>query len=102
MANHKQAKKRYTQSIKRNLRNKHFSSTLKNTVKSFKLTLETENVEDIKTALKEVVATIDKTESKGIITSNRASRLVSRLSKHTHNRTSELLENSIPSTEAEV
>ena len=79
MATHKQAVKRARQDIKRQGRNKHFSSRLVNAVKKLRAMTDKKKAEQL---LAHTVSIIDKTVSKKVIHQNTASRYKSRLSKY--------------------
>ena len=78
MAQHKQAEKRARQALKREARNDHHISILKNTIKKFRTI---GNHKEAKSALSQVISTIDKSLRKNIIHQNTAARYKSRLSK---------------------
>lgn len=81
MANHKSADKRARQAEKRNQRNRYAKGVMKG-VKKQLLTLLAENkIEEAKKMLPKVYSLIDKTEKKGVIHKNTASRYKSRLAK---------------------
>jgi len=81
VANHKQALKRHRQSLKRNLRNKHFKTIMKNAVKKALAAKESDNEEEKKAAFRQAESVIRRVSSKGLLPGKRASRKVSRLSK---------------------
>ena len=73
--------KRVRQSKRDNLRNRHYKSMMKTSVKKV-LQSNKETSEDL---LKQAISTIDKLKSKGIIHKNRASSQKSRLTKYVNN-----------------
>ncbi len=77
MAQHKSAKKRARQNLKRRARNRHVTSGIKSAVKS----LRTATVEEAPAALRHAEATIRRAASKGVLSKKQASRNVSRLAK---------------------
>lgn len=81
MANHPSALKRARQSEKRRLRNRSVSSAIKTAVKKVTAAVAVNELEQVKTTLKEATAALDKAASKGVIPKRRASRKISRLTK---------------------
>ena len=81
MANHPSALKRARQSEKRRLRNRSVSSAIKTAVKKVSAAVAVNELEQVKTTLKEATAALDKAASKGVIPKRRASRKISRLTK---------------------
>jgi len=79
MAHHKSAKKRIRQNEKRRLRNQSTRSKI-NTLS--KKVLRSKTKEEALNFLREAVAFIDKSTSKGIIHKNTAARRKSRLTKY--------------------
>jgi len=79
MANHKSAKKRIKTSEKKRIKNKGGESKIKTLVK--KVLATTEKTDAVKT-YKEAVAFLDKSVAKGILHKNTASRRKSALTKH--------------------
>lgn len=79
MANHKSALKRAKQNKKRNLRNRSLLSALKTELKKFQIILEEKKIDELKKALSLIHKIIDKTQTKGVITKNAASRKKSKL-----------------------
>lgn len=77
MAQHKSAKKRARQSLKRRARNRHLSSGLKTAVKA----VRTASGDDATAALRSAEREIRKAASKGLLSKKQASRRVSRLAK---------------------
>ena len=81
MARIKSAEKRSRQSVKRNLRNIRVKSQVRTAVKKVLLAVESKNIEQSSSALKEAIPVIGKAASKGILHKNTASRKISRLTK---------------------
>lgn len=75
------AKKALVQAHKHHKRNISVKSTIKDTIKTFKKTVESKDANAIKAALTAVYATLDKAASKKIIHRNKASRKKSRLAR---------------------
>ena len=80
MANHKSALKRARQNEKRNIRNRAGRSTLRTAVKKFRQAVEGDAVVPA-SALHSVMGVVSAAGAKGFITTQTASRTVSRLSK---------------------
>jgi small subunit ribosomal protein S20 len=81
VANHKSAEKRARQAEKRNQRNRNAKGVMKGVKKQFQMLLAENKIEEAKKMLPEVYSLIDKTEKKGVVHSNTASRYKSRLAK---------------------
>lgn len=81
MANHKSAEKRARQAEKRRLRNRMAKGLMKSIRKQFNLLLQENKLEEAKKLLPRVYSIIDKTEKKGVIHENTASRYKSRLAQ---------------------
>ncbi|BDV42592.1 30S ribosomal protein S20 [Geotalea uraniireducens] len=81
MAHHKSALKRIKQNKKRQLKNKHYRSTLRTFIKRVREAVEAKDQALAKEALQAAIPVIDKAASKGIIHTSNASRSVSRLAK---------------------
>ena len=77
MAQHKSAKKRARQNLKRRARNRHVTSAIRSAVKS----LRTAEAKDVPAALRNAEGTIRRAASKGILSKKQASRNVSKLAK---------------------
>ncbi len=75
--------KRVRQSKKRNMKNKHYKSMLKTSVKNY---LSEENKEHSEPLLKEAISTIDRIVQKGVIHKNRGSQQKSKLMLHFNNK----------------
>jgi small subunit ribosomal protein S20 len=88
MANHASAEKRNRQRIKRTLRNRAVSSTVRTLVKRVRTAIETKNKEDAKVALASAISALDKAATKGVVHVKAAARTVSRLSAQVHKLTS--------------
>ena len=85
MANRiKSAVKKHRQSLKRRARNQHVRSSLRTIIKKFHALIESNDTEGASTALRDVVRTLDKAATKGVIKKRTASRRVSRLSIMVH------------------
>lgn len=81
MAHHKSALKRIKQNKNRQLKNKHYRSTLRTFIKRVREAVEAKDQALAKEALQAAIPVIDKAASKGIIHTANASRSVSRLAK---------------------
>ena len=81
MANHKSAKKRARQTLKRTERNRRTRSRVKSAVKSARSALAAGDAGETATALKVAEGVLRRAASKGVIPRQRASRQVSRLAK---------------------
>ena len=79
MANHKQAKKRARQNIKRVERNRPLRTKLRTSIKKVRAGITGNNVDEAKESLKAAVKQLDKSVTKGIMHRRTASRLISRL-----------------------
>mgnify|MGYP002826266782 CR=1 FL=1 len=73
--------KRVRQSTRNNLRNRHYKSMMKNSIKKV---LKAEK-NDASNFLKQAISTIDRVCGKGIIHKNRASHQKSKLTKYVNN-----------------
>jgi len=80
LANHKSAKKRARQTIKKNLRNRVVKTKMKNVIKAVKQA-EDKSPEEMTAILDQAKSVIDKAAKKGVIHKNNASRKISRLTK---------------------
>ncbi|HAN31212.1 MAG TPA: 30S ribosomal protein S20 [Myxococcales bacterium] len=80
MANHKSALKRARQSEKRNLRNRAGRASLRTAIKKFRTSLEAGDKLEV-VELHKIMSIVDSAGSKGLITTQTASRTVSRLSR---------------------
>jgi len=81
MANHKSAKKRARQTIKRTERNRYYKTRLKNIVKAVRGAIEEGNVEAAQEAFKEANKQLHRFVSKGLLKKQTAARKISRLHK---------------------
>ena len=79
MANIKSAKKRVLVNKKKADRNQMIKSAVKTEIKKVRAAVEAGNKEEAAKALLAATSAIDKSESKGVIKKNTASRKVSRL-----------------------
>jgi small subunit ribosomal protein S20 len=82
MPNHKSAKKRVRQTVKKNLVNRANRSSLRTAIKKLREAFGGGNVETSNALLGPTVSTIDKMVNKGIIHKNTAARYKSRLTSH--------------------
>jgi small subunit ribosomal protein S20 len=78
MAYHKSAKKRIRSTEKKRVDNRYKAKSTRNAVKSFR---SNKDKEEVKKALPEVVAMLDKLAKKKVIHKNKASNLKSKLAK---------------------
>lgn len=81
MANHKSAKKRYRQSLRRKMRNAARKSKVLTITRKLEKAVKDKDKDAAKELLPKVVSTIMQVRSKGTFKKNTASRKVSRLSK---------------------
>ncbi|MEN8136127.1 MAG: 30S ribosomal protein S20 [Thermodesulfobacteriota bacterium] len=81
MANHKSALKRHRQSLVRRTRNRAIKSVLRSSIKTVRVAVEENSLEDAQAALKVAIPTINRAASKGTIHKCNAARKVSRLTK---------------------
>ncbi len=86
MAHHKSAIKRHKQSLVKKETNRTAKSTLRTVIKKFNTALAKDPAE-AKEVFSEVLHTISKTASRGIIHKKNASRKISRISKKLHKTT---------------
>jgi small subunit ribosomal protein S20 len=84
VANHPSAEKRNRQRIKRTLRNRAVSSSVRTIVKAVDAAITAKNKEAAKTALARAIRALDKAATKGVVHPKAASRTVSRLSIRVH------------------
>ncbi|MFV0389224.1 MAG: 30S ribosomal protein S20 [Pyrinomonadaceae bacterium] len=82
MANHKSAKKRIRQNVKRRAVNRMNRSRLRTQVKSLREAIEQNDKEACTSQLIPTISIIDRMVNKGILHKNTAARYKSRLSKH--------------------
>jgi small subunit ribosomal protein S20 len=81
MANHKSAKKRIIQTIKKTERNRFYKTRIKNLTKAVKEAVEAGELEKAQEAFKNANKKLHHFVSKGILKKNTAARKVSRLNK---------------------
>jgi small subunit ribosomal protein S20 len=84
VANHKSAKKRARQALRRRDRNRHDRSEMRSAVKLVRTALEAGNAEAATGALKQAESKLRRASSKGLIHWKTASRRISRLTKATN------------------
>ena len=85
MANHKSAKKRARQIVKRTARNRPIRSLVKSATRAFREALEAGDKGKIEETFKHATRVLRRAASKGVLPKGTASRRVSRLSL-AHNR----------------
>ena len=85
MANHKSAKKRTRQALKRKLINSQILSQLKTNINKFTELIKTKNKEEIDKSFNLVNSSLGKATKKGLIKKQYMSRKLSSLSKKTKN-----------------
>ena len=85
MANHKSAKKRTRQSLKRKLINSQILSQLKTNINKFTELIKAKNKEEIDKSFNLVNSSLAKATKKGLIKKQYMSRKLSSLSKKTKN-----------------
>ncbi len=78
MANHKSAKKRARQAIKRKARNHYYKKSMRTALKKFRAI---EDVNEATKALPKMVGIIDRLAKKGMIHKNKANNLKGKLAK---------------------
>jgi len=81
VANHKSAKKRARQSLRRRARNRHVLSTVRTAIKSVHTAISTGTADVSAGAMRTAERMIRKAASKGVISKKQASRRISRLAK---------------------
>jgi small subunit ribosomal protein S20 len=86
LAQHKSAKKRARQTLKRRARNRGIRNAVRTRVKAFRSASDA--VEDTTASLRSAEGLIRRAASKGVIPKKRASRQVSRLAKQANRTTS--------------
>jgi small subunit ribosomal protein S20 len=84
VANHPSAEKRNRQRVKRTLRNRGVSSTVRTLVKRVRTALHAKDQAAASTALKVAIVALDKASTKGVLHPKAASRTISRLSAQIH------------------
>ena len=85
MANHKSAKKRSRQSLKKNLVNSQYLSKIRTALNSFEVAIKSKNQEDVIKSFAQVNSTMSKALKRGIIKKHLLSRKLSSLSKQIKN-----------------
>ena len=81
MANHKSAKKRARQTLKRTVRNRAVRSRAKSAIRSARTAVKAGDQEASNTAVREAESVLRRAASKGVIPKKWASRQISRLAK---------------------
>jgi small subunit ribosomal protein S20 len=84
LAQHKSAKKRARQEVKRTARNRSVRSRVKTGMKRFQATLEEGDADQTTSALRTAEGLLRRAASKGVIPEKRARRHISRLAKRAH------------------
>ena len=84
MAQHKSAKKRARQSLKRRARNRHVRSGVRSAVKAVRTAVEAGQAGDAGEALRRAESSIRRAATKGVISKKQASRNVARLARRVH------------------
>ena len=79
MANQKSALKRIRSSETKKIRNKYYSKTMRNAIRSF---LKTEDKKEAEERLPKIVSMVDRMAKRNIIHKNKAGNLKSQLEKH--------------------
>ena len=82
MANHKSAEKRIRQTAKREARNRHFRTRMRNAIKKLRLAVSEGDGDTARELLNPTLGLIDATAQKGVIHRNAAARYKSRLTRH--------------------
>ena len=94
MAIHPSAIKRAKQNEKRRVRNLHFESTVKSSVKKVREAIEEKDIEGARKALLKTIPLIQRGCSKGIFHKNTSARKISRLTQAVHALSAEHREHS--------
>lgn len=81
MANHPQAEKRNRQREQRQSHHRHFRSTMRTLIKAVRAAVADKDHEKAQQALKQAVPMIDRCAQRTVVPRERASRLISRLTK---------------------
>ena len=84
MANHPSAKKRHRQSLKRQARNKHVRSTVRNAIRAVKAAPD---ADDAPEQMARAERLLRKAQSKGVFHAKTVSRTISRLARLTQRST---------------
>ena len=82
MANHKSAKKRCKQALKRNKVNKSLLSKIKNNINTFNFLISSKKADEIQKSLSSVNSSLARAVKKGLIKKEFASRKLSSLSNN--------------------
>ena len=85
MANHKSAKKRAKQTLRKNLVNTKYLTKIRTALNNFESSMKSKNQEDINKSFAEVNSTMSKALKRGIIKKHLISRKLSSLSKQIKN-----------------
>ena len=85
MANHKSAKKRSRQTLKRNEINSQVLSKIKTSMNNFNLLLKSKNKEELDKSLSSINSSLAKAVKKGLVKKEFVSRKLSSLSKKIKN-----------------
>lgn len=89
MANHKSAAKRARQNIKRRLRNRTLRSTYRTEIKKYQALISENKMDEAKAMLPQIHKIIDKSQTKGVIPKNAASRKKSKMTLLLNNAAAE-------------
>jgi small subunit ribosomal protein S20 len=81
LATHLSAIKRARQAEKRRLRNLHFRTTVKSSIKTVTMAVEKKDAEGAQKALLKTIPLIQKAQSKGVFHRNTSARKISRLTR---------------------
>ena len=84
MAQHKSAKKRARQTVKRRARNRSVQSRVRTGVKQFRTAADAGDAEETQAALRSAVSLLNRAASKGVIPVARARRQISVLARRAH------------------
>lgn len=80
MAHHKDAIKRIKQNAKRNARNRHYRTRMRNQIKAVRAAVDNGDKDAAQAEFRKAVSIIQRVASKGVIHRNQAARRISRLS----------------------
>jgi len=81
VANHKSAKKRARQDLKRRARNRQVKSRVRGAIKTFRVAVEGDDAEKASAALRNAEGILRRAATKGVMPRKQVSRRVSRLTK---------------------
>jgi small subunit ribosomal protein S20 len=81
VANHKSAKKRARQTLKRAARNRHVRNGARSALRNARVAVTAGDPEKSGTSLKKAESVLRRAASKGVVPKKRVSRLISRLAK---------------------